>query len=325
MKITMAYGGGGVETTRLISEVFAKHFKNPVLTRMEDSAALDVSNRIAFTTDSFVVTPLFFNGGDIGRLAVCGTVNDLLMVGARPRYLSCGFIIEEGCEFDDLERVAKSMRECADEAGVSIVAGDTKVVEGHGGLFINTSGIGDLAGDEVSVSQGKAGDAVLLSGNIGDHHACILSRRMGIENNIASDAAPLGEVVAALCADGTPVRGMRDVTRGGLATILNEIAAASGTRVELDELSLPVADDVRGLCDILGLDPLYMGNEGKLVAIVPADCAEAALARVRETKYGRDAAIIGRLTEGSGVAIKTKLGGLRTVSPLRGEGLPRIC
>lgn len=325
MKIDMSYGSGGKQTGNLIQEIFLKHFGNKTLNRLEDAAVLKVSGRIAFTTDSFVVTPLFFKGGDIGKLAVCGTVNDLSMMGAVPKYLTAGFIIEEGTELETLERIVKSMSAAAKEAGVKIVAGDTKVIEGNGGIYINTSGIGEIAISGVSIANCKAGDAIILSGNLGEHHAAVLSHRMGIDNAITSDCAPLNGITAELVREKIKVHCMRDVTRGGLATVLNEAAEQSSCAVELWEEALPVSSEVRGFCDILGLDPLYMANEGKLIAVVAQNQADKALKAVRSGKYGKNAEIIGRITEGRGVTMKTRLQGTRTVDVLYGEGLPRIC
>ena len=326
MKITMAHGSGGKSSAQLMSDIFGKHFSNQVLDRMEDAAVLEVSGRIACSTDSFVVTPLEFNGGDIGKLCVCGTVNDLLMMGAVPKYITCGFIMEEGLDTELLERLVASMAAQAREAGVMVVAGDTKVVEGNGGLYINTTGIGLIPEDRnVSSSNCRPGDAIIVSGNLGDHHACILSHRMEIENDIKSDCAALNDIVDALFECGISVHTMRDVTRGGLGTVLNEIADTSGCRIELEEDAIPVSPDVRGFADILGLDPLYMGNEGKMIAVVPAEEAEKALEIMRSTVHGRDAAIRGYADEGSGAYIRTRLGAVRRFDVLYGEGLPRIC
>lgn len=327
MKITLAEGAGGVSTARLISEVFAKHFQNPILAGMEDAAVLPTDGgRIALTTDSFVVTPLFFKGGDIGRLAVAGTVNDLLMQGATPRYLTAAFIIETGTDTDTLDKIARSMAETAKEAGVLIVAGDTKVVEGDGQVFINTTGVGFVPeGVEISASRGEAGDVVLLSGTLGDHHAALLSARMGIENAVESDAAPLTAMVQALLSAGVHLHAMRDVTRGGLGTVLTEIAEASGVKIELEEESLPLTPAVKSFCGLLGLSPLYMGNEGKLIALLPAEEAERAIEIVRSSPYGENVAIIGTVVSGDGVILRTPLGGRRKIGPLVGEGLPRIC
>lgn len=326
MKVTMAHGSGGKSSAQLMSDIFGKHFKNQVLDKMEDAAVLEVSGRIACSTDSFVVTPVVFNGGDIGKLCVCGTVNDLLMMGAVPKYLTCGFILEEGLDTELLDRIVESMAKQAREAGVIIVAGDTKVVEGNGGLYINTTGIGEIPeGRDVSSSNCRPGDTVILSGNLGDHHACILSHRMEIENDIKSDCAALNDIVDALFENDINVRTMRDVTRGGLGTVLNEIADSSSCMVELEEESIPVHDDVRGFADILGLDPLYMGNEGKMIAVVPGEEAEKALEVIKNTVHGRDAAIIGTIKEGEGTYLRTRLGASRRFDVLYGEGLPRIC
>lgn len=261
MKITMAHGSGGRATSQLIADIFARNFNNEVLSRMEDSAVVPGSGRIAVTTDSFVVNPIFFPGGDIGKLSVCGTVNDLLMSGAQPKYLTCGFIIEEGAQSGELERIAASMAQTASEAGVTIVAGDTKVIEGNGGVYINTAGVGFVPeGVNISASLCQEGDAVLVSGYLGEHHAAILSARMGIENQILSDCAPLGEMVQSMQEAGVRIKAMRDVTRGGLATVLHEFAVSSDCCVELEENRLPVSAPVKGFCGLLGLDPLYMGN-----------------------------------------------------------------
>lgn len=328
MKITMAHGSGGKATAELIEDIFEKSFRNPVLSKMEDSAVVPGAEKIALTTDSFVVTPLFFPGGDIGRLSVCGTVNDLLMSGATPRYITCGFILEEGADTDDLRKIAASMAETAAEAGVSIVAGDTKVVEGGGGVYINTAGVGFVPSNvSLSASSCKAGDVVLLSGNLGDHHAAILSERMHIQNTIRSDCAPLNKMVGALLKSGIKVKAMRDVTRGGLGTVLNEFAAASGCCMELEEETIPISAQVHGFCEILGLDPLYMGNEGKMTAVVAAQDAQKALACMKNSRYGKDAAIIGKVVSGEPgtVLLHTPIGGTRIVTVLYGEGLPRIC
>ena len=326
MKITMAHGSGGRTSAELMEAVFGKHFKNPILDKMEDAAVLELHGKAAFSTDSFVVTPLVFKGGDIGKLCVCGTGNDLLMMGAEPKYLTCGFIMEEGLDIDLLDQIVRSMAAQAREAGVLIAAGDTKVVEGSGGLYINTTGIGLIPeGRDVSAANCRAGDKILLSGNLGDHHACILSARMEIDNEIHSDCGCLKDITEALFGAGIEVRTMRDVTRGGLGTILNEIADTSRCRIELSEESIPVSDEVRGFADILGLDPLYMGNEGKMVAVVPAAQAEKALELMRGTEHGKDAAIIGEIKEGNGTFLTTRLGASRVLDVLYGEGLPRIC
>ena len=331
-RITMEHGSGGRATGELIEEIFASAFKDETLRRMEDSAVVSGSGQIAVTTDSFVVTPLVFRGGDIGRLCVCGTVNDLLMRGAVPKYLTCGFILEEGLEISILKRIVQSLADTAAEAGVRIIAGDTKVVEGSGGLFINTTGVGFVPGGiDIAAANAREGDAILVSGTMGDHHAAILGERLAIESDIASDCAPLGGIVQGLIGAGIHVHTFRDVTRGGLATVLKELAESSGKQFVVEEDSVPVSAKVRSFCGLLGLDPLYMGNEGKLVAIVPQEEAQRALEIMRGAEYGENAAIIGSVTEpGTDVApgelyMKTPIGGVRKLSVLQGEGLPRIC
>lgn len=321
----MAHGGGGAETARLIAGLFLRHFANPVSAPMADAALVDVTGPLAFTTDSFVVRPLFFPGGDIGRLAVCGTVNDLLTTGAQPRYLSAAFILEEGLDMELLDAVCASMARAADEAGVLIVAGDTKVVEGDGGLAIAASGIGTLRGPPFRFEDAREGDVLLVTGTLGDHHACILGRRMALDNDIRSDVQPLGDIVDALLAAGVPVHGMRDITRGGLATILSELGKAAGLAAVVRENAVPVDDKVAHFAKILGLDPLYMGNEGKAVLAVPPAFADAALRAVGNARYGSRAAVIGHLEQGDRPIVVTRFGGKRVLPPLVGEGLPRIC
>lgn len=326
MKITLAHGSGGKSTSKLIDSVFAKHFSNPILNMMEDSAVVDGSQKIAITTDSFVVNPLFFNGGDIGRLSVCGTVNDLLMRGAVPKYITSAFIIEEGADTDDLEKICKSMADTAKEAGVIIVCGDTKVIEGNGGIYINTTGVGFVKySTDISSSNLKDGDAVVVSGTMGDHHATILSARMGIENAIKSDNAPLGEMVRAMLKEGIELHCMRDVTRGGLGTVLNEVANASRVGIQINENDIPIDPQVKSFAKILGLDIMHMGNEGKLIAVMPKEQAEKAVEIIKKCPYGENASVIGEVKNGKGVTLITPLGGKRQVNVLYGEGLPRIC
>lgn len=325
MKITLSHGSGGKATSELIDKIFAHSFSNPILNMMEDSAVVDGYGKIAITTDSFVVTPLFFNGGDIGRLAVCGTVNDLLMRGAVPKYITSAFIIEEGSDTQTLERIAKSMAETAAEAGVTIVAGDTKVIEGNGGVYINTAGVGFVDNESIVSTNLQDGDCVIVSGTMGDHHATILSARMEIENNIKSDNAPLTDIVKNLIDGGIDLHCMRDVTRGGLGTVLNELANASRKGIEIEESAIPISDEVKAFSKILGLNILHMGNEGKLVAVVPSEQADKAIQLMKQSKYGENAAIIGKVTNGDGVTLITPLGGQRKVNVLIGEGLPRIC
>ncbi|MEE3419841.1 MAG: hydrogenase expression/formation protein HypE [Lachnospiraceae bacterium] len=326
--IQMIHGSGGRATGELIADVFAKEFDNDVLNQMEDSALVPGAGRIAITTDSFVVTPVEFRGGDIGRLSICGTVNDLLMRGAVPKYITCGAILEEGASIEVLKRVIHSMAQTALEADVRIVAGDTKVIEGHGGIYINTAGVGFVKKDvDISAENAKAGDVLLVSGTMGDHHAAILGERMGIENEIASDCAPLVDMVGNLLGAGIEVHTLRDVTRGGLATVLKELATASGREFVVEDENIPVTPAVRDFCGMLGLDPLYMGNEGKLVAIVPEAQASDAIEIIRNSRYGADACAIGRVTDGEPgrVLAKTAIGGERILDVLEGEGLPRIC
>ncbi len=317
----------------LIEKVFKSRFSNAMLSQGDDAAEFRILNsgfRIAFTTDSYVIKPLFFPGGDIGRLAVCGTVNDLAMKGAQPLYVSAGFIIEEGLPFETLERVADSMAAAAREAGVSIITGDTKVVDKGAcdGLFINTSGIGLIpSGVEISGANARPGDAVILSGSIGDHGATVMNARnnFGLSGNLQSDIAPLNGLVEAVLKAGT-LHVLRDPTRGGLATTLNEIALQSNITVIIDGDRIPVKPEVRGACEMLGLDPLYVANEGKLTAIVPGEEAEKMLAVMQEHPYGKDAHMIGRIEEGKPqVLLRTILGSKRPLQMLEGEALPRIC
>lgn len=330
MKITIEHGNGGMETRELIENIFAKYFSNDVLLKMEDSAVVESSPKIAITTDSYVITPLFFEGGDIGKISICGTVNDLSMSGAIPKYITCGFIIETGTDFDTLEQIAKSMADAANEANVKIVAGDTKVIEGSGGVYINTSGVGFVTHNKnLSSSNCQNGDKIIISGNIGDHHACILSSRMNIKNTIKSDCAPLNEITNKLINENMNIKAMRDVTRGGLATVLNEIVNASYCQANIYEDKIPVSAQVSSLCKILGLDPLFMANEGKMIVIVDKDDASKALECIRNTKYGSNAAIIGEIDDCSygnfKVVLKTAIGGSRVLPVLYGENLPRIC
>ncbi|MBQ1915938.1 MAG: hydrogenase expression/formation protein HypE [Lachnospiraceae bacterium] len=327
-KIMMVHGSGGSATGELIDEIFDREFSNATLDQMEDSAVVPGTRQIAMTTDSFVVTPPEFRGGDIGRLCVCGTVNDLLMRGAVPKYLTCGFILEEGLDVALLKRVVHSMAKTAEEAGVHIVAGDTKVVNGNGELYINTAGVGFVSeGVDIAAGNAITGDAIIVSGNVGDHHAAILSERMNIDTDIESDNAPLVDIVSNLLNSGIHVHTLRDVTRGGLATVLKELSGQSKKTFVIEENKVPVTSKVADFAGLLGLDPLYMGNEGKLVAIVDSHDADKALDIIRDSKYGKNAAIIGEVKEDSeGKLIETtELGGERELDILQGEGLPRIC
>ena len=331
--VLLGHGSGGKLSAALIRDIFLPVFTNPVLARMDDQAIFSVNGqRFAMTTDSFVVKPLFFPGGDIGSLAVHGTINDLAMGGATPLFLSAAFIIEEGFAMDQLRRVADSMSHAAKEAGVTIVTGDTKVVEkGKGdGLFINTTGIGLVPqGIDFSADRARPGDKVLLSGSIGDHGIAILAQREGLEfeTQIVSDSAALHTLVAAMIAAGGEIRCMRDPTRGGVSSTLNEIAQQSRVGIQIDEASLPIHEQVRGACELLGLDPLYVANEGKLIAIVAPEAADAVLQAMRGHSLGAEAQIIGTVTEkNSGlVTMRTPLGTTRVVDMLSGDQLPRIC
>ena len=331
--VLLGHGSGGKLTADLIRELFLPAFANPILARLDDQAIVQLNGtRLAFTTDSFVVKPLFFPGGDIGRLAVHGTVNDLAMGGACPLFLSAAFIIEEGLPMETLRRVVESLRAAAREAGVEVVTGDTKVVEkGSGdGLFINTSGIGEVPhGLQLSADSARPGDRVLLSGSIGDHGIAILAQREGLEfeTRIESDSAPLHTLVQAMLQTGREIRCMRDPTRGGLSSALNEIAGQSRVGITVDERAIPLREEVRGACELLGLDPLYVANEGKLIAIVAPEGAEEILAAMRAHPLGRQAQIIGEVTAANAamVTMRTTLGTTRIVDMLAGDQLPRIC
>ncbi|UWG95584.1 hydrogenase expression/formation protein HypE [Dehalobacter sp. DCM] len=329
MKIVMAHGSGGNATRELIKDIFQKYLANDYLDKMEDAAALPVAHYpLAMTTDSFVVTPLEFPGGDIGKLAVCGTVNDLWMSGAEPQYLTAGFILEEGLDIDLLDRIVGSLSKTAREAGIKIVAGDTKVVQGNGGLYINTAGLGYRKTGRFFGSENiRQGDIVIINGNLGNHHACILSQRMEINNSIHSDCADLGPMVRGLIDNGIAIRVMRDITRGGLGTVLNEIAESGSHGIEIEETQIPVDPEVKSFCDILGLDPLYMANEGKFLCIIAPEHADMALDILHQHPLGVHAQIIGKVADNAKplVTIKTRLGGKRIIDVLYGEGLPRIC
>lgn len=336
-KVLLDYGSGGLASHRLIGDLFMKHFDNPILGAMDDAARLELNGPVAMSTDTFTVDPIFFPGGDIGQLAVHGTVNDVAMLGSRPRYLSCGFLIEEGFDMADLERVVVSMAEAAREAGVLIVTGDTKVVP-RGAvdkLFINTTGVGEIfANPAPSGALARPGDAVLVSGTIGDHGLTILSARQGLnfDASVESDCASLNHLIEKLLLEAGDIHVLRDPTRGGLATTLNEIALQSGTAITVEEGSAPILPAVTAGCSFLGLDPLYLANEGKLICILPEEKAEKALEIMRADPLGRGAARIGTVTdasEGPGrtgqVILRTRLGGHRLLSMLEGEQLPRIC
>jgi len=337
-RVTLAHGGGGKAMRDLIEDVFLRHFTSPALAPLEDQARFPLSeltalgDRLAFTTDSYVVTPLFFPGGDIGRLAVCGTVNDLAVGGARPLFLTCSVILEEGLEIATLRRVVESMARAAAEAGVQIVTGDTKVVPAGAcdKLFINTAGVGVIPAEHrLSSASCRPGDAVLVNGVLGDHGAAILNARgdMALTTPIESDCAPLSGVIADLLRAVPDTRFLRDATRGGVATVLNEVAESSQVEVAIEEDATPIRPEVRGFCEILGLDPLYLANEGRFVAVVPAARVDDALRALRAHPLGREAVRIGSVVDGrpGRVVMRTGFGGHRIVDMLVGEQLPRIC
>ncbi len=330
--VMMSHGSGGTMMKRIIDEVFFAGYGDDILRVGDDAATLDIptTGRIAMSTDTFVVTPHFFPGGDIGRLAICGTVNDVATSGATVRYLSCGFTLEEGYPIESLRRICKTMASTCAEAGVQIVTGDTKVVNrGHGdGVYINTTGIGELPeGRHLSAHNCRPGDRVLISGSIGDHGIAIMSQREGLSfgTTIESDAAPLNHLIAHVLEAAPDIRCFRDPTRGGLASTLNELADSSGVAMTIDEDTVPVHDQVRGACDMLGYDVFQVANEGKMVCVVPPEQADAALTAMRGERYGEEAALVGQVSEGSRVRIRTGFGATRIMDMLVGEQLPRIC
>ncbi|MEN6421198.1 MAG: hydrogenase expression/formation protein HypE [Smithella sp.] len=332
-KILLEHGGGGLLSNELISEYFLPSFKNPFLERLEDSAVLTIGNqKFCFTTDSYVVSPVFFPGGNIGSLAVHGTVNDLSVCGGKPLYMSCGFILEEGFPFESLQTIIQTMSEAAAEANVQIVTGDTKVVArgAADGIFINTSGIGvvEYAGT-LSVKNIQTDDVIIVNGTIGDHGAAIIKARenLAITSDILSDSAPLNGLIAEILKVSPNVHCMRDATRGGLGAILAEIAKSAEVRININEKAVPVQDNVRGVCEILGFDPLFLANEGKMILFCPQSDAEAVLAAMRNHKYGKYAAIIGCVSKAAQgrVVLKTSIGGERMIDLPTGELVPRIC
>lgn len=333
-RILLAHGSGGKLMHDLIAKVFISTLGNPILDKLDDSAVFELKEhgKLAFTTDSYVISPIFFPGGDIGRLAVCGTVNDLAMSGAVPLYLSLSLIIEEGLFIADLERIVDSIKQAAVEAGVKIVAGDTKVVNRGSAdkLFITTSGVGVVpTGINISGANARPGDKIIISGTIGDHGIAIVSQREGLKFKVpvASDCAPLNKLVAEMVATSTNIHCLRDPTRGGLATTLNEFARQSKVGIVIEEAKVPVKKSVLGACEMLGFDPLYLANEGKLAAVVAPEDADKVLTKMKQNQYGAEAAIIGEVVaEHPGrVVMKTRLGASRIVDILVGELLPRIC
>jgi hydrogenase expression/formation protein HypE len=332
-RVLLGHGSGGRLSADLLQKFFLPAFANPILSRLDDQAILNFNeSQLAFTTDSFVVKPLIFGGGDIGSLAVHGTVNDLAMGGAKPLFLSAAFILEEGLPLETLRHVVESFRKAAAAADVQVVTGDTKVVEKGScdGMFVNTSGIGLVQkGVRLSADQAQPGDRILLSGSIGEHGIAILAQREGLEfeSPVLSDSAPLHALVADMLETGAEIRCLRDPTRGGLSSSLNEIAARSGVGMTLDERAIPIREEVRGACEMLGLDPLYVANEGKLIAIVEPDAAESLLEKMRQNPLGRNAQMIGTVTDKDPglVVMRTTLGTTRIVDMLSGDQLPRIC
>lgn len=331
-KILMAHGSGGLMSHDLITSRVAAKLQNEILGTMDDAAVLNCEGRLAFTTDSYVVTPCFFPGGDIGKLAVCGTVNDLSVMGASPRYLSLGLILEEGLPLSELDTIMDSIAAAASEAGVQVVTGDTKVVARGSAdkIFINTSGIGLLQpGTRISGSCARPGDVIIINGTIADHGTAVLSQREGLKfsGELCSDCAPLNGLVEAVLDACGDIHAMRDPTRGGLATSLNEIARQSSVGIVINEEAVPVRQPVASLCELLGLDPLYVANEGKLLVFVPASGAEKVVGAMQNQKYGRQARVIGEVTEAgpSRVMMRTRLGTTRIVNMITGDLLPRIC
>ncbi len=328
-KILLAHGAGGKLSEKLLHEIILPAFDNEILNELHDGAKI---GRLAMTTDNYVVRPIFFRGGDIGKLSICGTVNDLAVTGAVPKYISVGFILEEGFDFDELKKIVGSMASAAQEAGVKIVTGDTKVV-GRGqadGIFINTAGVGEIIdGVDISAKKICAGMKVLISGTVGDHATTILAERHGLElpENIKSDCAPLNKMIFEMLSAEKNIAMLRDATRGGIAAVLNEIAQAAGVGILIDEEKIPIREEVRGVCDILGFDALELANEGKIIAVVPAESAEKVLAVMKKNIYGINAAIIGEVVKNSAgkVGLKTSLGAIRVVDMPAGELVPRIC
>ena len=338
--ILLAHGSGGKLSQKLIKELILKYFGNPILNKLDDSACFGLrsayakasADKIAYTTDSYVVNPIFFPGGDIGKLAICGTVNDLAMVGAEPKYLTVAFILEEGFSLADFEKILHSMKATAQAAQVQIVAGDTKVVNRGNAdkIFITTSGIGIIKkGVNISGTNAKVGDKIILSGTIGDHGMAILAQRedLALKTKLESDCAPLNLLVQEMVKVTNDIHCLRDPTRGGLASTLNEIALASNVGIQIDEPAIPVRKEVRGICELLGFDPLYVANEGKLIAFVKSSAAEKVLAIIRNHQYGKNAVIIGAVVSKpkKTVLLKTSIGGTRILDILAGEQLPRIC
>ncbi len=334
-KIMLGHGSGGKLSHDLIDQLFARHFSNPILDQQTDSAILKIgSPNLSFTTDSFVVDPIFFPGGNIGNIAIAGTVNDLAVSGATPKFLSCGFIIEEGFPLSELEKIVISMANDAKEAGVHIVTGDTKVVDRGkcDKVFINTSGVGELREELLPISFGeniKPGDKIIINGSIGDHGMAVMAARneLNIQTHIESDCAPLNKMIAGALSASTGIKFMRDATRGGLGTVIAELVKSNQFGIEINEDCLLVKENVRGLCELLGFDPIYVANEGKVVMVVEQEEADKVLKAIKESPYGKEASIIGEISsEHCGMAwLNTSVGGKRVIDMLSGQQLPRIC
>jgi len=324
-KITLAYGGGGEETNKLIKDIFYKNFSNEILESAEDSAVINLHGKTAFTTDSFTIDPIFFNGGDIGKLSIAGTCNDLAMMGAKPKFLSASFIIEEGFEFSDLEKIVKSMSNELNKIGAKIVCGDTKVVPKGAvdKIFINTTGIGEVIKDNISAHNLKVGDKILVSCDIGRHGSVVLAKRFGVDSEIESDCKVLWEEVKALIDAGIEIKAMRDATRGGLSAVLNEWAEASEVGIEIDEEKIPISDEVLGLCEIFGFEPMDLANEGTFIVAVDNKDSQKAIEILKN--FNPSASIIGEIVEGKKVVLKTEYGSKRYIDLPKGELLPRIC
>jgi hydrogenase expression/formation protein HypE len=325
MKLTLAYGGGGEETNKLIHELFYKNFSNPVLESAEDAAVVELNGKTAFTTDSFTVSPIFFNGGNIGKLAIAGTCNDLAMMGAKPQYISCGFMIEEGLEFDELEKIVKTMADELKKAGAKIVCGDTKVVPAGSvdKIFINTSGVGEIIKDNISAHNLQEGDIVIVSRDIGRHGTVVMAHRYEVDTDISTDCKVLWDEVKALIDADIDIKALRDATRGGLSAVLNEWADASGVGIEVEEDKIPISDEVIGLCEIFGFEPLDLANEGTFIVAVGKKDAQKAEEILK--KFNNQATIIGSVTNDKKVTLKSPWGSKRYIELPKGELLPRIC
>lgn len=325
MKITLAYGGGGEETNKLIKNLFYENFKNDILLKAEDAAVVSLNGKTAFTTDSFTIDPIFFNGGDIGKLSIAGTCNDLAMMGAKPEFLSISFIIEEGLSFSDLEKIVNSIKNELQKVDAKIVCGDTKVVPTGSvdKIFINTSGIGKIIKENISAHNIKPKDKIIVSRDIGRHGSVVLAKRFGVETEIKSDCKVLWDEVKALIDAGIEIKAMRDATRGGLSAVLNEWSEASNIAIEIEEEKIPISDEVSGLCEIFGFEPMDLANEGTFILAVSPDDAKKAEDILKQ--FNKNASIIGEATEGNRVILKTAYGSKRYIDLPKGELLPRIC